>query len=409
MHQHKSIYKNELILGEKNIEYIFKSLMPKCEIMNMIDYKYIYSNVIRCFQNSHGMSSKIESEYKIAIDNENRNLDLIIFDILKSTQSCLTNKSILLKIHNNNKYQQVINVLSKLDYFECIIFNKKFNTCNYHELKNMIGVKYVIYKNMWNENLAELPPNLNLVKINIKQNTSKLYTIPHGIENISIYENYNKICKHTITNLNNLNNLNKICNILLINDETTSITKYNKNNFEYLCCLVKNDFIDFNNLPNCIEILELWNNFDKSLDYLPNTITRIIFNGDIMTKLYNLPSSIKEIYFNDIKSAEIFKKIIELPNFIETIYFNFNSYKDIFYLCPISIPLKDNPIALNLLQLPSSIKNIYVINYQTNGSISGNLFLNIMRKIKTEKNKNYIISEIYFNIYLNIYLNKKYI
>jgi hypothetical protein len=346
----KNIY-NKLILGNKCIEYIFYTNISKynwSQYTSCIVCKDLYySSKYLCFKLKQTQSKnisdyeyKIDYCYKIVIDYKNLNL---VPYIIKDIEPYLIIKPTILQI-SKDKCETFLNELSKFNCFECIIIGKKISAKKYYNLKNMLGVKYVIYRGLCNENMSYLPNNIDTIKIYINYKVTKLFSLPIGIKKIIIEEKFSH--KKYIFNLENIKGIKKI---LYIKDHN-EILNLDKFEYQYLAYLTDNDSIDFTNLPLSIKILNLYSGFNKNLEYLPNDLEKIIFDGDFNSNLSNLPSSVKEIHFNNTT----YDKINELPCFIEKIYVNFNELQDEL------ISLMKLPIKLKILNIN---KNTLFSNY----------------------------------------------
>jgi len=313
---------NKLILGKKYIQYIFNTNLSKSKLpIWSKDYWNINSSYLKCFKLSQiqrSPSAYFHDDYcyKIVIDYKVWNLvELILPDL----ELILIPKPSILQISNNNCHN-LIKIISKLDYFEHIIFTKKFSTTKYLEIKNMSNVKYVNYKGLWNQNLHNLPSGLDGIKINVKSDTTKLLTIPFGTKRIliSIVKRYWKVYDYNLENLENFNEINKI--LFVFNTGYINISNLE---FQYLIYGVNNTFIDFTNIPNCVKILELYEDFNGNMNYLPNSIEKIIINGKNKMDLLNLPSSVKEICYK-CRSLDPFGDFGKIPDFIQILNINFN-------------------------------------------------------------------------------------
>jgi len=311
---------NKLILVKKYIEYTFKTTLPKSELPIYNQY-YWYNNLpnLKCYKLKQLLGKIIVWEniqqiytYKIVIDYK---FDNIVTLILNDIRNILISKNITLQI-SNNKCENLIKILSKLNCFETIIFSKNFSTTKYSYIKNMLGVKTIIYKGFWNHYLKDLPSNLNIIKINIKSNTNNLLLVPDKTNKIYIEEKFTE--RVYILNLENFIDFIQINRILLILNSNPILNLFDLK-FEYLAYYARNESIDFVNLPNCIEILELGSCFNESLDYLSNNIKKIIIDSNSNPNMINLPSSIKEIYLKNLTFTNVNDLINKLPNFIETL------------------------------------------------------------------------------------------
>ena len=383
---------NKLILGKNYIEYIFNTNLSKSNLpIWKSDYWNEYnSSNLKCFKLTQSPSvdtksyqNKINYYYKIVIDYK---VSYLISSILNDIKHHLIKKSTILQI-SNNKCVNIIKVLAQLDYFECLIFSKNFCTSKYFELKNMHTVRYVIYKGLYNTNMNDLSSNIDILSVAIKNNTNNLFSVPNGIKKILIKNKRNKHLLH-------LENLKDIKNILLIN-HSKCIQNYSNLEFQYLAYLDnKNSFIDFTNLPNCVRILELCDNFDKTLDYLPNSIEKIIFNRTINTNLSNIPSSVKEISINKLSLNNI-RSINELPEFIQILNIEFNcnfidhNFNNNIHILEqlVNLPSKMNILNVNGIYLEKFIIKANEIKYKKNQNIITNYYVlnsseNIYNQIK---------------------------
>jgi len=299
---------NKLILGKKYIEYIFSTNLSKYKLpIWHLEYQnftcYLLSKSPRIYSTSF--------EYKIVFDYKVSNT---VPCILLNIKKILTVHQSILQISNNG-CENLINELSNTCCFDCIIFSKNFSTSKYIEIKNMIGVKYVIYKGLWNENIINLPNNLEILVLNVKKNIVKLFNIPEGTRKII----FNKCKKEQhIINLEDMKG--EIKKILYVDKHNlfNMRNSLNLHELEYEClvCLKNNNCIDFTNLPTCIKLLYL-QNFDDTLDYLPSSIEKIIFNFQCYSDMLNLPPSIKTIHLNNVCLIK------DLPDFVEILYIDF--------------------------------------------------------------------------------------
>lgn len=349
---------NKLVLSEKFVIYIFNTELSKNDLIYKIfdNDKNMYSNYFKCFKLHGGNINK----YKIIFPYEKNNYSLIInvlklIDSYSINRTSLINKSSILLI-SNNKCEELIFELTKLDYWKYIIFGKKFSTHKYNCISSMVGVKYVIYNGLWIENLENLPSNLEMIYIKIKFHKNLILNIPNKLKKILIKEK--KKSQKYLFDFNELENIKKICiinNFLQID--------LNKKKFEYLAYMCKNSYVNFTNLPSSIKALYLFDGFNLTLDYLPNTIVDIIFEGKICSNLSNLPSSIKNVKFNKMTDFNIYK-INQLPDFIESLWL------DCF----------GTQVQTNLIKLPLKIKKLYINTTNSYYNINSNL------KIYTHKN-----------------------
>ncbi len=348
---------NRLILGKNYIEYTFNTYLSKSNLpIWKSEYKAHFNFDLKCFKinqyPSHNASLNQyeirEYSYKIVIPYVNSNLVLpIINDIIPH----LFFQSIVLQISNNNCID-LINQLSELHCWECIIFSKNFSTHKYHQIKNMQQVKYVIYKGLWNENLTDLPSNIDILSIVVKNHDNKFISIPHGVKKILIEEK-NKANRYFV----DLENLEGIKNILFVSG-SNFIPNYSNLNFEYLIYNHQNNFIDFTNIPSCVKILKIGCGiFNETLDYLPNSVEEIIFNSIINASLSNIPSSVNKVSIRvDETSCENIKRINELPDSVEILNLTFYAYKNYEY------EVFANFAFAHLINLPKKIK---VLNKNT--------------------------------------------
>ncbi len=165
---------------------------------------------------------------------------------------------------------------------------------------------------MWTENIEYLPHDLISLEFKSNSNEIKFFKISYGVENVIISNKVGGV-KYSI-NLSNLANPQKI---LFVNSDKKI---FNTDLFEcdVLVLERQNDSINLTNLPNCIQMIKLYDGFADSLDWLPNSITKIVFDGDINSYIGNIPSSVKNVYFNQ-PNVDL-TKLSELPESVKHFY-----------------------------------------------------------------------------------------
>jgi len=218
----------------------------------------------------------------------------------------------ILYINNySNKIYEYIEKIILFDIFDTIKFGKHVSSIknDFTKLKRTKNIKYL---GNYSDNINMLPNDLDVIKYNYNYNKINILKKTDGTKKVILNEYNNKI-QHSITHIYGYNK------ILLIDNQKI---KYNLCEIEpdNILVITKNNYIDWTNLPWSIKKISLYDEFNETLEYLPNTIECIEFNGIINSNLYNLPSSISYVIFNDYDWNNFCEKINELNNNIELIY-----------------------------------------------------------------------------------------
>lgn len=246
-------------------------------------------------------------------------------------KSSYTTKQILKKIiigkNTINSQTKILNLsdldirgtldLSRFRYLEEL-------DCSNNLITNIINLPRRLKKLDCSNNLIEkFHFNLGIIKyINMQSNPIKNLTwinhIDFGIDKLSQLESiyYNNKFNSSIDILSQINTLKKI----------RFGEQFNKS---------------VNNLPNSIEILIFGRYFNQPVNNLPCSLTHITFGYEFNQPIDNLPTGLKYIRFT---IASKFKQSIDnLPNSLEYLLFG--------YLCEFSGSLEN---------LPNSIKKIII-------------------------------------------------
>jgi hypothetical protein len=233
----------------------------------------------------------------------------------------------------------IIVELDKLLKFKKIKFGKKAYDIYLFELTNLNIKNYSLVTREFYD-LTYLPNKLDTLEVLVNKQI-KLIKTPSELKKIIIRADD---CSYNINIYNKL----KFNKILFIN---TDITNYNNEktkqieyfNYKYniLCLTGENSLydveifknIDIYNLSNYIKVLYIsfykgrsWLDENKKikeindiLEYLPNSVEKIIFHHHMKFNLNNIPSSVKTLEFVNatIFDLELFNKI---PDFIENLH-----------------------------------------------------------------------------------------
>jgi hypothetical protein len=273
----------------------------KLEHYTIDRYYCNYKYDIKCFKMKEKYD-RTKFRYKIVSSN----LDII--QIINEIKPYL-NEPITLIINKNCQSILMLKLI-ELDCFPNIIFGKQFDIKNYNftSMKNTLNIICTKCNNL---DLSNLPKNLNILRIQVGWRELKLIEIPSNTKKLFISNSIDS--NKYLLNMEGVNVVNKI----LFVDNFNEIV--NGCNYEFLMFNINNSHIDFTNLPFTLKILYLYDGFNKCLDYLPDSIEKIIFDGAINSNLSNLPSSVKSIEFRFLSPNQI-DKLKELPDSIEIIY-----------------------------------------------------------------------------------------
>ena len=318
----------------REVKWVSKSCVNQYNYHYYIDWKYdikcykIYEK-IGYFSDRYG--------YRIVIDYENYHLVKII---IRELEQFAQTRTYCLTINKNNQID-LVNDLVELNCFSHIIFGKQFNTHEYSRLKFLTNVSRVRYMSRYKSNLVDLPEWLDsLVFQSNSYRSIELLDIPKGVQEILIYSKTEQSI-YTI----DLTHLCEPKKILFVNSDK-KITNLNNLTYDVIVLERANSSIDLTNLLNTVQMIKLYDQFDKSLDWLPDSVVKIVFNGRIESEISNIPSSTKCVQFN--WAEKIFPaKLKELPDSIEHIYLR--------SICQIHID-KCEPI----IKLPRFLKTIHI-------------------------------------------------
>lgn len=250
----------------------------------------------------------------------------ILKELQKSDDKCI---KFILRIDNNKYYEceDLINRLVESNYFiEKIEFGKKFNSTKYLNLKNLDGVKTVHFFGKYKSNLKDLPDNLENIIIK-NTNNIEFIEIPFGLRRLTIFQKKSiNYVRHHWYYIDFINMKDKHNKILLLNssyDLTNQMNKYFEQEPNYIILGIYAHSDTLINIPHSIHTIQIFSSDNIMLEYLPNSVNRIIFSVDNNSSLINLPSSIKQIDFYNC-SEQIINRLGQLPESIEEIFIEYD-------------------------------------------------------------------------------------
>lgn len=280
----------------------------KCIVNDSIKYFIDFKYDIKCFKLHEDLEKK-NFRYKIVSNYYKKvsevNLDII--NIINEIRPYLSDSISL--IINNNNVNTLVQSLTILDCFKNIIFRRKFTTMNY-DFSLMKNVSNVICNKFPNLNFLNLPEGLNMLRIEVEFKSSKLFQIPLNTKKLLIVNK--SVSRNYLLNMEDISGIKKI----LFVDNVCYVNNFNELDYDVLILGTNNRTINLNNLRVGIKVLWLYDTFNNNLDYLPDSVEKIIFNGLIHSNLSNLPSSTKIIEFKSFSCD----KLDELPDSIEKIH-----------------------------------------------------------------------------------------
>lgn len=346
---------NILCITPKHIEFIFTCRIKKNDLP-LYHKQYNKESITEMF----GMYYCMRYYVRANVINETTYCTQVPYSYYKFIlyvmkelicKGCFVNYKIILKIGNYGVMNEasVENFLLELAELNCIwaiIFNKECHML-YCDLRNFVGIQHIRYNGAWIKNMHFLPSNTKLVEFKAKPNVSKLIDVVSGTENLLIHkEKTGDILKI------NLSHVSKIETILLVNSRHMS-ERLQKLSYEgiILNCY-PNTFINIRNLPH-IKFLWIYFEFYATLDYLPNSLEKIAFEGNVKSSLCNIPSSVKTLCFGNFTMSENFQKLSELPDFVEILQYNGSLYGT----------SEINPKHID--KLPHSLKRVEIYNYHS--------------------------------------------
>lgn len=361
---------------------------------NTLVVEYIYN--VECY--------KISKDYRMITDEKFvpiyrykivgtyvNHLDMI--KIILNIEKHIYGKIILMI--NNNQCKYLVDELIDLDCFNTLVLGKKFTNPTY-SLDKMKGIKYVIYKSKKINKIPILPPNIQILKINLNKpkNCHKLIYIPNGVKKIIYNTSKNYFW---IVDMENID----VKKILFVDECKHSCCQKQNivlNDYDCLINLGFNELIDSKNLPIGVKILKLLamgrpdnsTKHDFSFDYLPDSVESIhlpfVVDGK---KLLNLPTSVKNISFDLIK-----RRISEYANLTYISELSLNELPDtieiinLFLYYPYLYPM------VEIKHLPKMLKKINIYyKAKSNTSIK-----TIFEEYKKKFNFDFLINENFENL-----------
>lgn len=374
---------NILSLNYKGINYEIK--------INLDKYPNFNNETNKILQNMHSLS-KISSKSfivkmskknvlhcKLWINYENNNIFNLI-DIVKSTREFIDDLTLIIYINYQN---DLLKKIIELNCFNELMLGKKYSSLQ--SLNNLTNVKTVKYDNHFYSNIKFLPKKIELMEIDIKNNSNIFIELPDELECME----YSNPCTLKLENIEFKNH--SIKTILFINSNATvSYDELIKT--EILVMNTNNESIDFTNIPNNIKIIyfnEGYKMNSSSLEYFPNSIEELNcairdnFNYNENTFM-NLPTSVKRINYKIITRWN-FKLFPILPDNIEHIKIYFETRCD---------GELDGINFFKIIKMPSNLKQLQINTFRGINDFSPNL-INQLNTLKNENKFNLVIKSIF--------------
>jgi len=335
----KEFESNKLDLTKSNIVLECVLNLPKSELpiydrwsICKFVKKYDFS-CYKLYENKKINSFASEYVYKIIIGYEYYHLITQIFTELEPHMHSKYKNKWILQINNCNNFSQIIEQTVGLIPFTDIIFGKQFtgNLAN-TSISDIKNIRTILFKSNWSGNLKNfkyLPENINRLEFVCSDYRSiEFFSIPPGIKKIQII-NKKEAIKYPV----DLTGLTNPSEILFINSDK-KIINFHLLKYDVILIERANKSVNLTNLPDTIQMIKLYDGFGtpedmfdnypsqptNSLDYLPDSIVKIVFDGKFYTDLSNIPSSVKTISFTIKYNFFDFDVFTKLPDSIQIIH-----------------------------------------------------------------------------------------